>query len=245
MDARRKGDATKIRGDYQYRALNEGPRIQRAWHRLKLGLLDEVWSPDPGQRVLDVGCGSGVFSRALRDRGAHVCAVDANEEAVTFAREHFAEDGLAFHHGLLDELGFGEGSFDAAVCLEVIEHVYPDQVEVLLGDLRRLLKPGGTLLLSTPNYRGLWPVWSGPTDRFGPTEKMHSAQHVSRFSRRKLRQALERNGFEPSTLRTYCTFAPFAAAISSGLSRALARLEARIDLPFGNLLVTTARVPAS
>lgn len=234
--ARRTGDARPIEGGYQHRALTSGPAVQRFWHASKLGLLDWFFDVRPGDRVLDVGCGSGVFADAMAARGAVVTAVDANPAAIAYGRATFTRPGLQFHQGLLDELGLDPGSFDKVTCLEVVEHVYLDQVRKLLGDLHRVLRPAGRLLVTTPNYRGLWPIVEWATDRVSDAAKMDEEQHVCRFDRALLRQVLTEAGFNITDLRTVSTFAPFTAALSWNLASRLERLERRVDLPFGNLL---------
>ncbi|MCB9832635.1 MAG: methyltransferase domain-containing protein [Planctomycetes bacterium] len=242
-DARRLGDAIAIPGDYQHRALTEGPPVQRHWHRAKLELLDWFCPPLPGGRALDVGCGSGVIADALATRGMEVLAVDANPEAVRYARTTFGRPGLELREGYLDELELPAASFDLATCLEIIEHVHLPQIEKLLGDLFALIRPGGRLLLTTPNYRGLWPLVEWAADRFASTANMDADQHVTHLHRRQLRRLIEGAGFELERIRCYCTLAPFVAPISARLARAVDGLERRIDLPFGNLLALVARRP--
>jgi 2-polyprenyl-3-methyl-5-hydroxy-6-metoxy-1,4-benzoquinol methylase len=238
---RRTGDALAIPGDYQHRALTDGPRVQRAWHRTKLGLLDWFFLPVPGERVLDVGCGAGVFADRLAAAGCEVVGVDANAAAVAYARRTFARPGLRFQLGLLDELDLPAGAFDAATCLEVVEHVHPPQVAALLADLRRLVRPGGRVLVTTPNYRGTWPAIEWLADRAATTAHMDGAQHVNRYHRARLVRALEEAGFAVERVRAFSTFAPFVAALSSRAAAWAERVERAVDLPFGNLLAAAAR----
>lgn len=240
---RRDGDAIAIPGDYQHRALLEGSSIQRYWHQSKLELLDWLFTPEPTDVVVDVGCGSGVFANQLASYGADVLAIDGNAEAVAYASETFGRNRLEFRQGLLDELDLPESSFDRATCLEIVEHVYPDQVHALFAQLRRILRPGGSLLVTTPNYRGVWPLVEWASDRFARTAKMDADQHVTHFSRSMLRSFLTDAGFEIQTLRTYCTFSPFVSALSWPAARRLDLIERRIDWPFGNLLAAVARNP--
>ena len=240
---RRTGDAVSIAGDYQYRALHHGPPTQRAWHRLKLGLLDWCFQVRPGMRVLDVGCGSGVFANAMRERGAVVTAVDANPDAIAFASTTFAREGLTFREGLLDELAFPDASFDGASCLEVVEHVYPHQVAELLSSLHRVLVPGGKLLVTTPNYRGAWPLIEWAADRTSSVAKMDADQHITRFHRRSLEDAIKGAGFRVVRSTTYCTVAPFLAPLSERLCSWTAQREQSANLPFGNLLAVVAEKP--
>jgi 2-polyprenyl-3-methyl-5-hydroxy-6-metoxy-1,4-benzoquinol methylase len=234
--ARRTGDTIEIDGAYQHHALTHGPPVQRFWHEAKLRLLDWFFPIGPGDCVLDVGCGSGVFAHAMARRGASVVGVDANPSAIAYASKTFGGEGLQFRLGLLDELELEPESFGKASCLEIVEHVYPDQVDALLGTLRRALAPGASLLVTTPNYRGLWPVVEWAADRFSSAAKMDAEQHVTHFHRNMLRRHLERAGFRVDRVRTYCTFAPFAAAGSRALANRLEQVERRVDLPFGNLL---------
>ncbi len=237
---RRTGDTIAIDGAYQHRALTEGPPVQRFWHEAKVRLLDWLFPVASGERVLDVGCGSGVFSHAMSCKGARVVGVDANPSAIEYASTTFVGEGLEFRLGLLDELALEPASFDKASCLEIVEHVYPEQVRSLLGSLRSTLRPGGKLLITTPNYRGLWPLVEWTADRFSSAAKMDAEQHVTHFHRAMLREHLERAGFSVDVLRTYCTFAPFAAAGSKRVADRLERVEREVDLPFGNLLAAVA-----
>jgi 2-polyprenyl-3-methyl-5-hydroxy-6-metoxy-1,4-benzoquinol methylase len=240
---RRLGDVIAIDGAYQHRALTSGPPIQRFWHASKVNLLDWLFPVSQGDHVIDVGTGSGVMSDAMASRGAEVDGVDANPAAIAYARTTFERPGLRFHQGLLDELAFPPASFDKALCLEVIEHVYPNQVKKLLSDLWQLLKPGGHAYLTTPNYRGLWPVVEWTADRFSSIAKMDSDQHVTRFNARQLQTFLVEAGFEVRALRTYCTFAPFLAPLSWSLARKVELIERQVSLPFGNVLAAVACKP--
>jgi len=239
--ARRLGDAIAIPGDYQHRALTQGPRVQRHWHRSKLELLDWFMPPRAGGRALDIGCGSGVFADALERRGLEVVAIDANPAAIAYGRETFAREGLEFRHGLLDELELEPSSFDYVTCLEVLEHILPPQIEKLLGETRKLLVPGGQLLVTTPNYRGVWPLVEWGADRFAPTATMADDQHVTRLHRGLLRDLLVRADLEVVEIRTFCTFAPFAAVLGATVARLADRVERAVDLPFGSLLVACCR----
>lgn len=240
MDQRRTGDRTFIPGDYQYRALREGPCIQRFWHANKLELLDWAFPIGEEDYVVDVGCGSGVFADAMVRRGARVLGVDANADAVRFAATTFGRERCRFVVGLLDELALPEATFHAATCLEIMEHVFPDQVSKLLTDLYRILKPQGRLLVTTPNYRGTWPLVEYLADRVASTAQMDADQHVTRFHKRMLRGCIEDAGFRVEKIQTYCTFAPFMAVLSMRFASWVNRIERKLNLPFGNILVAIA-----
>jgi SAM-dependent methyltransferase len=103
-----------------------------------------------GQRVLDFGCGSGYGSAEIAETAARVVGVDVSDDAIVYAREHFVRDNLAFQ--CIDPEGalpFADGSFDTVLSFQVIEHV-PDPARYL-SEIRRVLVPGGRLVLATPD----------------------------------------------------------------------------------------------
>ncbi len=104
-----------------------------------------------GKRVLDAGCGCGYGSALLAATAAEVIGVDAAQDALDYAREHYREKGLAFQQGDCAHLPFPAGDFGVITAFELIEHL-PD-ADAFLNEMRRVLRPGGKLLVSTPNRR--------------------------------------------------------------------------------------------
>jgi len=239
-EARRVGDAIAIDGGYQYRAITQGGRVQRYWHTGKLRLLDALLAAEPPRNVLDLGCGSGVQANHLASLGARVLGVDANAAATTFATAQFPRANLAFVTGLVDELDLEPASFDTVVIMEVLEHLHSGQVGALLPSVRRLMSPGGRLVLTTPNYAGTWPVLEWILDHTSFVPHMHDDQHVSRWTRDSLASVLVRSGFDIERSGTYCTIAPFSALLGTGVADKLFDFELRHDLRFGNLLYALA-----
>jgi 2-polyprenyl-6-hydroxyphenyl methylase/3-demethylubiquinone-9 3-methyltransferase len=105
--------------------------------------------PLADKRALDVGCGAGLLCEPLARLGAAVTGVDAAEENVDAARAHARPAGLAIEYrwGEVGQLGLAD--FDLVCAMEVIEHVADKPAFV--GALARALKPGGLMVLSTPN----------------------------------------------------------------------------------------------
>ena len=96
-----------------------------------------------GQRVLDVGCGTGVFLRAAADRGARVVGFDASEPLLAVARTRVPEADL--HVGDMEALPFGDGGFD--VVTGFCSFFFADDMTRALREAARVTKPGGTVLL--------------------------------------------------------------------------------------------------
>lgn len=126
----------------------------RALHDLNPARLEYVRARTRlrGARVLDVGCGGGLLSEAMAVAGAEVVGIDLSPSVLEVARLHALESGLTidYREVAIETLADVEpGSFDAVTCMEMLEHV-PDPAAVI-GAAARLLKPGGSLFLSTLN----------------------------------------------------------------------------------------------
>ncbi|KZY31231.1 MULTISPECIES: bifunctional 2-polyprenyl-6-hydroxyphenol methylase/3-demethylubiquinol 3-O-methyltransferase UbiG [unclassified Oleiphilus] len=118
---------------------------------LRLNYIDER-AHLPGKKVVDVGCGGGILSEGLCQRGAYVTGIDMGEAPLSVARLHGLESGVEVDYrqitveSLADEEA---GTYDVVTCLEMLEHV-PDPSSVIAA-CAKLLKPGGDLFLSTIN----------------------------------------------------------------------------------------------
>jgi len=102
-----------------------------------------------GQRLLDIGCGVGGFAEAFQAQVAEIVGIDSDPDAVAVAEVLYGGERVRFVRGELLSIGFPDNSFDCVTFLECIEHVPAPQS--YLEEIYRILKPGGTLVLSTPN----------------------------------------------------------------------------------------------
>jgi O-antigen biosynthesis protein len=147
---------------------------------------------DPPGRVLDVGCSTGYLAERLQQRGSTVIGIDMDERAAELARR-FCE---AVYVGDIEtmELPFEPESFDAVVCGDLIEHLRDPQG--VLARLRPLLRPGGRLVLSTPNIANWAMRLSLLFGRFRYTEwGILDRTHTRLFTRKTLRECLEAAGY--------------------------------------------------
>lgn len=102
--------------------------------------------------LIDVGCGGGILSEAMAQRGATVSGIDAGAEPINVAKLHLLESGLSIDYQQSTAEVFAEQhseSFDVVTCLEMLEHV-PDPRSVVEA-CAKLCKPGGDLFFSTIN----------------------------------------------------------------------------------------------
>ena len=215
---RKTHDTVRIEGAYQYRAITEGNAVQRFWHLTKQLSIERFLPPGRSDRVIDVGCGSGVISGFLAERSADVVGIDGNEAAIEFARTQFKAANLRFEHTLIDE-DFGvRESVDKIYCLELIEHVYSAQARKMLGYFHSILADEGSVFITTPNYSSPWPVIEWLMDSFKLAPRMEGHQHVERYSPPKLKQVCEEEGFTVETMATTCFAAPWLAPLSWNLA---------------------------
>src|SRR5688572_24237227 len=102
--------------------------------------------------VVDVGCGPGVMTDAALDRGGTFLGIDLSPEMVREAREKFSDrQNASFRVGDIEHLDLPAASFDQVICMAVLEYLAtPD---LALAEIARILKPGGTVIITVPKRR--------------------------------------------------------------------------------------------
>lgn len=162
--------------------------------RIFLVLMDKYFERKATNRVLDIGCGTGIMLGELSAYGvAH--GVDCSPIAIEFCRKR-GEKNLSVASG--DNTGFGGGTFDYITAFGVIEHLKDDRA--FMKELFRLLKPGGRALLSTSAYQFLW------------SEHDDANMHYRRYTSGRLRSLAAESGFSILYLSFFnCFLFPFIA----------------------------------
>jgi len=142
-------------------------------------------------RLLEVGCGSGRMLKSMQDKGWDVVGVDPDPIAIKKAKSK----GLIVYQGILADQEFKNDSFDAIALSHVIEHV-PDPLR-LLNECERILKPGGHLVLITPNTDSLChQLYSTDWRSLDPP------RHLYVFNLVTLKQLSKKAGFQNVKLET-------------------------------------------
>lgn len=233
-----------IPGDYQYRALHHGPRVQRFWHRNKLRLIRQLTQGVSCDLLVDLGCGSGnmLFGTALQPKRA--LGLDASVEATAFGVRHRPTSSIWFAVASGEALPLPDGQVDLLLFSEVVEHLtHPDRV---LGEIARVLKPGGRVVMTTPNYRwpSPWPALERVADWSGRVAQMRDAQHVQQFSPESLSELARSRGLQIARLGTFYLWSPLVAVLSASWADRVLDWELRRDLRHGCLIYCVASKPS-
>ncbi len=152
----------------------------------------QTYKPSPG-RLLDVGCATGSFMAAMRDRGWQVVGIELNPHAAEYGRRAL---NLDIHTGRLEDIALPDDAFDAVTLWDVFEHVLdPKQTLVII---RRILKTDGLLVIATPNPASLearlfgdaWAGWDRP-------------RHLYLYYPAVLRRYLHEAGFNDVRIKSF------------------------------------------
>ena len=217
------------------RRLYEDPNpTRRGLHRARRGwVLGEATAHSKdGDRILEVGVGCGVFTEALSAAKRRVSAVDINPASL----ENVA--GLAAVETYLKDATcpLGIGSHDLAIFSEVLEHVPADRSQAMLGTLFDALRPGGVLILTTPQRYSTVelmtrlfrfpPILALARKLYGSAEELG---HVNLLTAGALNDQLAKAGFTVESQRRFGFYLPVVAEFGGGAGSALLRtLEAAL-----------------
>jgi dolichol-phosphate mannosyltransferase len=167
--------------DYDHRAFDSWIPLQRYWQRARFRVIRGM--VDGSTRILDIGCGSSRIVQSL----PQAVGMDMQIRKLRWLRA----PGRQLVQASLMQLPFADSAFDAVICSEVIEHIPRDKVD--LADMVRVLAPGGTLVLGTPDYgRWRWRALEGAYKKVFP--QGYATEHINPYTRTELRREVERLG---------------------------------------------------
>jgi ubiquinone/menaquinone biosynthesis C-methylase UbiE len=217
-----------------------GPLAARydGWFETPLGqAVDEVEQRaffamakiQPGERVLEVGCGTGHYLQVLAARGARVSGIDISRPmlAVTLAKKI---PGAGLARASAAALPFPDGAFDVVVAITVLEFL-PD-VGAAMAEMRRVLCPGGRLLVAVLNRHSLW-YWL-----YWRRRGVYAQAHL--FTPGEFRRLLTAVGWSYPEIRPALFFPPWKWAPGAGLATLWEAVGRRLWPGWGAFLVGRA-----
>lgn len=170
--------------DYDERAFNSIIPLQRYWQRMRHKVILR-WAKTCQDTILDVGCGS---SRIIQDI-PNIVGLDVALYKLRYTRQKCE----SVVQGSIFDLPFADQTFGGAICSQVIEHIPGGDRP--FQELARVLKPGGLLIIGTPDYgRPYWPFIEAVYKRVHPDGYVD--EHITHYTLPTLRDHLERAGFE-------------------------------------------------
>jgi len=168
--------------DYDERAFYSIIPLQRFWQRRRHAITVS-WTRNAGH-ILDAGCGSSIIIQSLNN----AVGMDYSENKVRFLRRY----GIPLVRGSAFALPFRDQSFDCVISSQVIEHIPYD--EVLFTEMKRVLRPGGMLVIGTPDYDTIG--WRTIEPLYGLLQPGgYKDEHITHYTRTRLAEILERHGF--------------------------------------------------
>jgi len=176
--------------DYDNRAFDSWVPLQRMWQRNRFEIVHDFMGAQGGQITLDIGCGSSRIVQTLPG----VIGMDLGMHKLRWLRA----PGRSLVQGSLTDMPFRDASVDTVLCSEVIEHIPREQVH--LAELVRLVRPGGLLILGTPDYsRQRWVFLEWLYGKVFPNG--YVKEHINHYTRAGLQAELEGMGLRIEGLR--------------------------------------------
>ena len=165
-----------------------------------------------GARVLDYACGAGGLTGRLLEKGFTVAACDYSEDSVEVVRNSYEGRAEFIYASTVDQLLTSNEKFDVVVLIELIEHLDDEKLAQLMSNVRHVLSPGGTVIMTTPNDENLEQetVYCPCCDH-----SYHRWQHVRSWSDDRLRTYLVSQGLENVTIKK----TDFSLSIHDGFIR--------------------------
>ncbi len=199
--------------------------------------------PENLGRVADIGCGPGVMTEAVLERGGTFDGIDLSPEMLREGRERFADQpGVSFQEGSIEALNLPDASYDQVICMAVIE--YLETPHLALAEVARILRPGGTAIITVPKRSHIDRVMIAATAPVRALARMLGAGSADTLPRLRLQpgeldEAARRAGLIFDGGAQY-HFTP----LPYPLTRVAPQLCMRLNIPWERMYETRAALPS-
>lgn len=165
----------------------ESPAGRVRWQRRVKMLTSHI---APGMNVLEIGCGTGYYTKELEKTGARITAIDISPDLLNIAKTRVKSENVTFRLDNAYEMVFEENIFDTVVGISVLHHL---EIEKAVKEIYRVLKPGGSIRFSEPNM--LNPQIAMERNITYMRRKFDNSPDETAFFKWELRKLLIREGF--------------------------------------------------
>lgn len=212
--------------DYFERELEKFRDRTSSFQRYRIAKVLRLYTPGPADRVLDLACGWGTFTFSMAPLCQEVVGIDYSSKAIEGCRRLQKRGDFntcSFRCAPVDQTGEPSDSFDAVICADGVEHLYREPFEGLLKETRRILKPGGKLVIWTPHRGHLFEIlkahhWILKQD----------PSHVDFKSMKQILSSLKAHGFIIRVARYEASHLPLFCILERALGGFLPILRRRI-----------------
>ena len=222
-----------------YEEFKDGGLASRLKHAIRLGMLE------PGMNVLDIGSGRGEMAVRCAEAGCRVWGIDYSHAALGISNALLTrrsrgepKAAIAFQRMNSRSLGFPRGYFDRVFLIDIVEHLYLDELKDTFDEVRRVIKPGGRVVIHTaPNAWLIKPIYLVAGILFGWNRH---PWHVNEQSCLGLKKNLrDLGGSVKITVSKVPGFFRLGLGPSAGASTSLARIVRALDAVFDSPLSVT------
>jgi len=165
----------------------ESPAGRQRWKRRVQMLSDHL---RPGMTILEIGCGTGYFTRELTRRGADIVAIDVSPDLLEIAKAKYSAPNVRYEIQNAYSLTYADAMFDSVVGSSILHHL---EIEEALREIYRVLKPGGTVYFTEPNM--LNPQIAMQKNIPWIKRRLGDSPDETAFFRWPLRRLLEQTGY--------------------------------------------------
>ncbi len=220
---------------YYDKILTDGLKINRgiqfSWHYLKFKTVKNHFPKYSTH--LDIACGPGTFIGNFLDTRS--VGVDISNNQINYAKNTYSALRNQFYVKDMNKEFDDEKKYDVITLLEFIEHISSDEVNNLVAKCMNKLNKNGKIILTTPNYNGLWLILEKIVSFIGPVN--YKLQHINRYTKKRIEEELN---FENITVKKYINFGIFLSFINTNLGFKSHEIVSRIFRNFFgySLLIT-------
>lgn len=159
---------------------------------------------EKGKKILEIGCGVGLFTRRVQTKGAQITAIDISPHLLDRARQNINSPDVKFHCCNVEEMPFESNKFDIILGISILHHLNLDNV---LSEIRRVLKRGGLIVFSEPNMLNPQ-IFLMKNVRFIGT-LLGEVPEETAFFRWKIGSILAKHGFKNIQVKPFDFLHPF------------------------------------